>query len=261
VRTANSSCGQPDSRVDEMEWPAGSGLRHVRLGGRLFTLGKQLGMGACSRGVVAAQGGEGEPVALKIFPQGKRANYYNTLSKYNHYCQTRDVSQTGYDEIRALQADHPFLPKFIARECVEGAWILVMELVPGVDFQEFIKMHGGDVPLLVAACRTLGATLRQWHEAGFAHGDPNLGNALIDAAPGCEPQVKLVDLNMLHHAGFSCCQIFGCDHRYTEDLTNADRKIGPGFVQELREIQAHRTGLPDLAAAFLEGHDGCSRCR
>ena len=221
---------------------------------------EQLGEGGCSW-VFAAEC-KGERVALKVFPRGKRAIYYDTRSTRNHYAQTRDVSGTGFDEIRALQAAHPFLPQLIARERVEGVWILVMELVPGVNFLEFIKVHAGNASLLVKGCRTLGTTLRQWHEAGFAHGDPNLGNAVIDVTPDCEAHVRLIDLNMAHNAAFLCCRKFGCDHRrFVQDLTNDDGKVGRGFLEELREIQAHRTDLPDLAAAFLQGHDGCSRCR
>jgi RIO-like serine/threonine protein kinase len=247
--------------ADDMEGPTGAPrLERIRLCGSVYTLREQLGEVGCSR-VFRAERGDNEAVALKIFPRGKRAIYYDTRSTRNHFGQTRDVSRTGFDEIRAFQAAHPFLPKLIARERFCGAWILVMALVPGVNFREFIEMHAGNAPLLVQGCRTLGATLRQWHEAGFAHGDPNLGNAMIKLTPACDPDVRLIDVNMAHHSAFLCCRNFGCDHRrFIQDLKNVGR-VGRGFLEELREIQAPRTDLPDLASAFLEGHDRCSRCR
>lgn len=192
-------------------------------------------------------------MAAKIYAPDTKA-VSRTRGFSNHYGGRRDVSELVFNEIKELNQYIDILPKFFHREYVNGSWILLMEYIPGVPFDEFVV--NADRHYVDIASFKLGALLKRWHEHSLAHGDPRLPNALVDIQDGiCN--IRLVDLGMLHFPSFHYCQELGCFSkfdRYRHDLWNPTKYTGPGFLFEIDQMVNQHKLPPSAIEAFTEGY-------
>ncbi len=229
----------------------------LRLNTVSYTLTERLGAGACAQ-VFKAQASDGQQRLIKKYPKGRAARPY-TRGRRNHYGTMRDVSKVVFDELRKLAERCPFVPKLIERQRIDGSWFLVMEFVRGQNFAELLQESLTVPGRAEAASELLGRVVRQWHNAGIAHGDPHLYNALVELEGVAPSSVRLIDMNMVHHPSFKYCQRCGCSfdrtqerNRYDEDLRNNDRRVGAGFLNELEREAPIRAQT--MIEAFLLGY-------
>lgn len=170
------------------------------------------------------------------------------FSKYNHFGRRRDGSHLVFNEIKEKSQKHIFLIDHIERFKHDGKWVIILEHVPGITFDKFIKQHKNDLNTLIKATESLAKTISIWHRNGFAHGDPHLNNCMINENNG-ELIVSLIDYCQLHHQDFQHCQKYNCFKsdrtlRFRQDIKNDGKHFGDGFRQELEdfEIKSGYTG-------------------
>ncbi len=83
-------------------------------------------------------------------------------------------------EFRALASVvHPNLVAFYELVAEDGEWFFTMELVDGVEFDQYLRPDGCDVPSLRRNLPQLAAGIHALHEAGKLHRDLKPSNVLI----------------------------------------------------------------------------------
>lgn len=235
----------------------------VVIDGVQYILTEPLPGGECAE-VFIAQASNGGKRVIKRYPSGRSASPV-TRGKRNHYSMTREVSTVVFDELADLHKHCLFIPELIARERIDGRWFLVMEFVAGKRFTKFLQDNLAIPDRAKKGCELLGRALREWHDAGVAHGDPHLENALVEMEGIVPSRVRLIDLDMVHSPTFQYCnQRWGCvfdrnqaGNRYGQDLSNDDGKVGRGFLNELEQEPSVKAQAMSeaLVEAFRRGYD------
>ena len=178
-------------------------------------------------------------IAKHFYNSSPRANI--GLNKYNHYGRRRDGSWRVFKEIRDIGDYNDFLIKHIAREKIEKKWLIILEYINGITFDQFVRdNYNNNWQLVVDTTAELANVLAKWHNAGFAHGDPHLDNAMVEIIDGI-PKVTLIDYCQIHHKDFHYCQQFRCFElydRFAEDLYNDCGKLGKGFQAGIEALES-----------------------
>lgn len=177
-------------------------------------------------------------------------------SVYNHYGRGRDGSNHVFQEVKAKSEDHNFIIKHYHRIRFQGSWLVLMDYIDGISLKTLIENeYQSDFEKVKKAVRMLGETLAEWHNNGFAHGDPHLENALYSK----EGKVILIDYGQIHHRDFEHCWEYCCIKddqliRIFEDFENESNKLGNGFRDHLLGLQ-NKFGLNRvLTNAFNESY-------
>ncbi|PQJ08917.1 hypothetical protein CJD36_021875 [Flavipsychrobacter stenotrophus] len=209
----------------------------IKSGNKTYTVIRLLAEeGRPNANVYLCQDEAGQKFVAKHF-YGTSPSAVVGLSVHNHYGRRRDGSQTVFNEIQKCHS-YDFIVKHIERLHFKGKWLIILEYIDGEMLGDFIrKTLKTDIELVKRCIKNLAETLSQWHNNGFAHGDPHLNNAMVQ--PNNNHSVKLIDYSQIHHDDFQYCREYDCfasnkNRRITEDLENDfNGKIGEGFRYEL----------------------------
>ena len=98
------------------------------------------------------------------------------------------------NEFRALSnVVHPNLVAFYELVAEGGQWFYTMELVDGVDFSQYLRPDGANIPALRHSLPQLAAGIHAIHEAGKLHRDLKPSNVLITP----ENRVVILDFGIV----------------------------------------------------------------
>lgn len=193
-----------------------------------------------------------EKFILKAFKEKKKAHPKTNHGNFNHYGKVRDAHPDIFKEIEQKSHSHSFLVKHICtikyvyanqKNISTWRWLLVLEYIEGVTLGTFINNnYQNNLSLVQKAITLLGQTVKEWHQNEFAHGDPHLGNAIVQIdKTGIPIAIKLIDYSQIHNSSFKWCKRCSCfpndnpDKRFKEDLNN-NQCTGKGFLTELKNI-------------------------
>ncbi len=173
-----------------------------------------------------------------------RVSCNNGRCKHNHYGRKRDGSKKIFNEIKEKSEKFDFLVQHFERFQLDEyrkTYFMVMEYVEGILLEKYINNPLNSQGNLERAVELLAETLAKWHNHDFAHGDPHLGNAIVRVEYDGSPiEVKLFDYSQIHYPEFEYCKKYKCfecsRRRKDEDLSRPDKKLGSGFLFELKEI-------------------------
>lgn len=157
--------------------------------------------------------------------------------KYNHYGRRRDGSWKVFNEIQQKNLNYEFLLKHFERIRHNKRWLIILEYIEGDTLADFIKNnYKENFAKVELGIKCFASTLREWHEASFAHGDAHLDNVMISRVKD-NYAIKLIDYGQLHHPDFYYCKKLNCykipHKRLMEDIENNSNKLGRGFLEGL----------------------------
>jgi len=215
----------------------------IVINGQRYTIDTWLNAQQCERHqVYAATRADGLKAAVKFYPWSARAMPYAYQHTWTHLGRERDVSRQCVLEWSARQDDCPFLVKLLGRAQVwrgqRWQWCLATELVAGIPAEAYLKQKQYEEGALLRFAAGVADTLAQWHNGGVAHGDPHLGNVMVNGM-GEAYQVTFIDYNNVHHPHFYYCQRFHCFtayRPYEADLANDYGVFGEGFRTSLASL-------------------------
>jgi len=215
-----------------------------------YTIRKEISVERENADIYLCENGSGRKFVIKYFRNIiPRSNI--GYGVYNHFGRGRDGSRSVFDEIRQESALRDFIVTHYERVRYDGAWMIIMEFVEGVDFRNFMVQHyAASLNKVLDATRALAQTLATWHNNGFAHGDPHLENAILQTLDDQSYAVKLIDYSQLHFKEFEYCKDYKCFstdplRRIKEDLVNPFHgKLGRGFRSDIQAVQ-HELGADD----------------
>jgi serine/threonine protein kinase len=158
--------------------------------------------------------------------------------KKNHYGRRRDGSDKVFNEIKDKHKFNDFVIDHIERINHKGKWVIIIEYIEGDLLREFILKNKSDLPKVYSSVIALAKTLAEWHQNGFAHGDPHLDNCIVQTNDNGELKAVLIDYSQIHHRDFYYCKKYDCfgsnpQKRIKEDLINNCNKLGKGFRSEI----------------------------
>jgi serine/threonine protein kinase len=167
----------------------------------------------------------------------KRVQPYVGLSKNNHYGRRREGAEIVFNEIDKISQKNKFLIRFYKRFKYNNKWCILLEYIEGETLGNFLRKNNENKSKIINIVEKFATEIRDWHNNGFAHGDPHLENVIVEN----ENSIKLIDYGQLHHQSFSCCQRFKCFNnnidRFSEDLINKSGKLGQGFITEIEKLE------------------------
>lgn len=175
--------------------------------------------------------------------------------KKNHFGRRRDGSRRVFKEIQLKSQQYGFLIDHIERIKHRGKWVIIVEYVNGITVNRFIDNHQSNISKIHLLVIALAETLSEWHQNGFAHGDPHVDNAIVYIEKDGNLLVKLIDYCQLHHKDFHYCKKYACfnpdaELRLNEDLINNETHFGRGFKSKILDLEKEMNLGVELSTLF-----------
>jgi serine/threonine protein kinase len=151
----------------------------IKVAGDTYTINKEISVERENADIYLCENAGGQKFIIKYFCNiTPRSNI--AYGVYNHFGRGRDGSRSVFDEIRRESALHDFIVTHYERVRYDGSWLIIMEFIEGVDLRDFlVKNYTVSFDKVLDAVKALAQTLANWHNHGFAHGDPHLENAIL----------------------------------------------------------------------------------
>lgn len=208
------------------------------VGDVLYTITKEISIGRTNADIYLCSDQDGHRYIAKYYCNRVPVSVIG-YSVYNHYGRGRDGSAHVFQEVKDKSQKYSFIIRQYHRIRYKGSWLILMDYIEGETLDVFIRCnYQNNLQGVKSAVENLAMTLAEWHNNGFAHGDPHLQNCLYTS----ENKVFLIDYGQIHHYSFAHCWKYGCivnDNliRIKEDFENDSNKLGNGFRDNLTELQ------------------------